>query len=170
MTQALKRSLVYILAIFACVAVFGTVRVSAATTGGSPCSSGTFFGLPSWHKYLPGNTYTNPDTGVSSCTPRIEGLNDVWKIVAAVIEILLRLSSLIAIGFVVYGGILYLISQGSPDKTKQALQTIISALVGLVISIVAAALVGFIASRFSNSSTALLQQPLAQHTRKVAQL
>jgi ABC-type Fe3+ transport system permease subunit len=167
MIQTLKRSLVYVMAIFACVAVFGTVRVSAAAASSDPCSSGSFFGLPSWHKYLPGNNYTNPDTGVSSCTPKIDGLNDVWKIVAAVIEILLRLSSLIAIGFIVYGGVLYLISQGSPDKTKQALQTIISALVGLVISIVAAALVGFIASRFSNSSTALLRQPLAQHVRKV---
>ena len=123
-----------------------TKQAFAATV--TPCPNGTFLGLPSWHKHLEGKTVVDPDTGVSSCTPQISGLNDIWKIVAAVLEMLLRLATLIAIGFVVYGGILYTTSQGSPDKTKQALNTIISALVGLVISIVSASVVSFIAGRF----------------------
>ena len=120
----------------------------------APCPGGGFLGLPTWHKHLEGvetdeiDSITGTSTGNKVCAPQIDGLSDIWKIVAAVLELLLRLASLIAIGLVVYGGVTYITSQGSPDKTKQALKTIINALIGLVISIIAAALVGFIAGRF----------------------
>ena len=122
--------------------------VSTQAVFAAPCAGGSFLGLPSWHSHLEGVTTTDPDTKIVSCTPQISGLNDVWKIVAAVLEMLLRIATLIAIGFVVYGGISYTLSQGAPDKTSQALKTIINALVGLVISIISAALVGYIAGRF----------------------
>lgn len=123
------------------------------------CSGGSFLGFPKWYEYLPGQHYQEREDGspvdsdstapiVDRCTPRLDGLNDIWRIVAAALDILLRVGALIAIGFVVYGGVTYTLSQGSPDKTKQALKTIISALVGLVISIVAVALVTFVAGRF----------------------
>ncbi|NBX97325.1 hypothetical protein EBQ81_00470, partial [bacterium] len=104
-----------------------------------PCTGGGFFGLPAWFSHLEcaETTSADPITGeeTKSLTPQISGLNDAWKIVASVLEILLRIASLIAIGFVVFGGVTYILSQGSPDKTKQALSTIISAIVGLVITI-----------------------------------
>ena len=108
------------------------------------------FLFPTWYKYLDSQTSPDPDplTGATVCQPKINGINDIWKVVAAVLELLLRLATLIAIGFVVYGGVTYTLSQGAPDKTKQALTTIIDALVGLVIAIVATALVSFIAGRF----------------------
>jgi hypothetical protein len=114
-----------------------------------PCQpGGSLLGLPTWYKYLDGQRVMDDSTGIEICQPVFDGANDIWKVVAAVLEVLLRVGSLIAIGFVVYGGVTYILSQGAPDKTKQALQTIINALVGLVISIIAAALVGFIAGRF----------------------
>ncbi len=111
-------------------------------------SDKNFLSMPTWYKYLKSDQYTDPVDGQQSCHPKLEGISDVWKVVAAVIEILLRVASLIAIGFIVYGGILYTISQSSPDKTKQALKTIINALVGLVITIIATAVVSFIAGSF----------------------
>ncbi len=121
----------------------------------APCTGGSFLGLPAWYSHLECVETTDIDTitgdSVTRQTPQISGLNDTWKIVASVLEILLRLASLIAIGFVVYGGILYIASQGSPDKTKQALNTVISAVVGLVITITAAAIVSFVAARFTSA-------------------
>jgi hypothetical protein len=123
--------------------------IPAKMTYAAPCPGGSFLGLPPWFKYLEGRAVTDEATGFETCVPMLQnGLNDIWKVVAAVIELLLRVSSLVAIGFIVFGGVTYILSQGASDKTKQALQTIINALVGLVISIVAAALVGFIAGRF----------------------
>lgn len=149
----MKKILVYLqltlFSAFTFVIVGGVRPVYAAS-----CPGGSLLGLPSWHKHLEGvqtdeiDPITGTTTGNKVCSPQIDGLSDIWKIVAAVLELLLRLASLIAIGLVVYGGVTYITSQGSPDKTKQALKTIINALVGLVISIIAAALVGFIAGRF----------------------
>ncbi len=112
------------------------------------CTGGTFLGFPKWYKYLKSQPYTDELTGQHSCIPKVSGLTDIWRIVAAVIELLLRVGALVAVAFVLYGGITYTLSQANPDKTKQALKTIISALVGLVISIISTALVTFLAGRF----------------------
>jgi len=108
------------------------------------CTAHVFFGLPTWYSYL-----TCQKDAQGHLVPIITGPADVWLILAAVIDILLRLSALIAIGFVVYGGVQYTTSQGQPDATAKARNTIISALVGLAIAISAAAMVAFIAGRFN---------------------
>jgi hypothetical protein len=113
------------------------------------CQGGSFLGFPKWYKYLESQPYRDDVTGKDSCIPKVNGIDDIWRIVAAVIEMLTRVASLIAIGFVVYGGITYTLSQGNPDKTKQALKTIINAVVGLAIAIISTALVSFIAGRFN---------------------
>lgn len=131
------------------VTMLSPFMLVVGTAHAAPCQpGGSFLGLPTWYKYLEGQQVEDDATGASNCQPMLQGANDIWKVVAAVLEMLLRVASLVAIGFVVYGGVTYIISQGSPDKTKEALKTIISALVGLLISIIAAAVVGFIAGRF----------------------
>ncbi len=110
----------------------------------APCPGGNFLGFPTWYKYLDG--VTDPNTGL--CSPRMAGLNDVWLVLAALIEILLRVAALLAVGLVIYGGISYMTSNGEPDATTKARHTIINALIGLGIAISAGAIVGFIAGRF----------------------
>jgi len=110
---------------------------------GAACPGGGFLGFPTWYKYLNGVT-TN-----GACAPQVSGLNDIWLIVAAVIEILLRVAALAAVGFIIYGGFQYITSQAEPSKTTEARGTIINALVGLVIAIMATAIVGFIARSIS---------------------
>jgi hypothetical protein len=106
------------------------------------CEGGSFLGLPKWYKYLDGE-----GTG-ADCTPVINGINDIWLIVMAIIEILLRIVILVAIGFVLYGGIKFITSRGNPDKINSARNTLQDALVGIIIGVVATALVSFIAGRF----------------------
>ena len=102
------------------------------------CKGGGFLGFPHWYEYLPCNG------GV----PALTNINDVWLVVAAIIEILLRIAGIVAIVLVIYGGIQYTTSQGEPDKTTKARSTIINALTGLAIAILAASLVAFVAGRF----------------------
>ena len=101
---------------------------------------GGLFGLPRWYEYLNGSVDPH-----GKCAPTISGLSDVWLIVAAIIEILLRVAALAAVAGVIYGGILYTTSQGSPDKTGQAKNALINALLGLAIAVSAAAAVSFVA-------------------------
>lgn len=95
--------------------------------------------FPNWHSRLPcdGNS------------PKITDINQIWVIVANIVEIVLRVGGLIAIGFIIFGGISYILSQGNPDRITQAKDIIVNAVVGLVIAIMATALVSFLAGIFS---------------------
>ena len=94
-----------------------------------------FFGFPTWYKYL-----NHPN-----CQPQISSLSDIWLIVAAIIEIALRVAAIVAVIFIIYAGFSYTTSQGDPDGTSKAKGALINALIGLAISVTAAAIVSFIA-------------------------
>lgn len=108
------------------------------------CTPPTFFGLKPWYAYLETDGQCNvvnfevlPRTGVS----------DFLLVALAIVDDLLRIAGFVAIGFIIYGGILYVTSQGSPDQTGKAQNTIINALVGLVMAVLATAFVSFIGNR-----------------------
>lgn len=111
-----------------------------------------FFGFPTWYKYLKGNQTTiDSITGgppIVSCAPALGSLQDVWLIVLAVIELLLRVVILLAIFYIVFAGIKYIDSRGNAEKLNSAKHTALDALKGLVIAIVATALVSFVAGIF----------------------
>ncbi len=119
---------------------------------GAPCPGGSFFGFPKWYKYLNGKR--SIVEGQRVCTPELTGLNDVWLIVLAIIEILLRVAVVVAVMFVIVGGIKYITASGqsggggSPDKIGTAKKTVIDALIGLIIAVSATAVVSFIAGTF----------------------
>src|ERR1035438_3143897 len=92
-----------------------------------------FFGLPTWYEYLPGGKFTK--------------LSDVWLIVAAIVEILLRVAAIAAFVMIVYAGIQLITSAGNPDNAAKARGTLINAIIGLVIAVLAATLVTFIAGQ-----------------------
>ncbi len=106
-----------------------------------PCPGGSFLGFPTWYHYLPGVT----DSTTGLCSPQITNLSDAWLIVAAIIEILLRVAGLAAVIFVIYGGVSFVTSEGDPEKAKGARSTIINALIGLAIAVAASAIIAFIA-------------------------
>lgn len=131
--------------------MFNILNRFAAGTACNP--KGSFFGLPTWYKYLEGEK-VYPDlfdktATVEQCAVKIKSINDVWLIVSALIEILLRLAALGAIAMIVYAGIMFITSEGQPDKVKKALNMAISAAIGLAIAIGSAATVSFIAGRFN---------------------
>lgn len=110
----------------------------------------TFFGLKPWYTYLDGQ-----EDSLGQCVPKIISRNgggditgiDIVLIIMAVIDSLLKLAAIVAVGFVIYGGIQYIISQGEPDKTNNAKNTILNALVGMIIALTAISLVSFIGNR-----------------------
>ncbi len=105
-----------------------------------------FFAFPTWYKYLEGQTITS--NGAAECAPKITKIGDAWLVLAAVIEIMLRVGALIAIAFVIYGGISFITSEGQPDKASKARSTVINAVIGLALSISASAVISFIARSF----------------------
>lgn len=138
---------VSILAASALVPV-GTASAQTQTTPSEANCAETFLGLPTWYRYL------ELDEECEIVGPRSNGEFD-WAralgyVGVAVIEILLRLASVIAVIYVMYGGFRFITSQGEPDNAKAARETILNALIGLVITIAAATIIGFIARRLTS--------------------
>lgn len=104
-----------------------------------------FLGLKSWFTYLPDSAFTS-DCTITSFNAL--GAHSGFLLIAlALLDDLTRIAALVAVGYVIYGGIQYTTSQGSPDATKKAQSTIINALIGVSLSILAASIVAFIGNR-----------------------
>lgn len=113
--------------------------LAVATNDNCTEKVGGFLGFPTWYKYL------HPTiTSAGECTLQFDIKEDLPKVLLAVFEIILRVGGLIAVGFIVYGGFQYMISQGNPDQTKAARGTILNAIIGLVITMSAVAIVNLI--------------------------
>jgi len=104
-----------------------------------------FFGLKTWFHYL---EVEPPNCNIKKFDfLPANGQSDLLLVGVALIDNLLRIAGLVAIGYIIYGGILYVTSQGSADQTAKAQNTIQNALIGLVIAVIAVAVVSFIGNR-----------------------
>lgn len=109
----------------------------------------SFFGFPTWYKYLDVKEVAGKCEVQFSLYSQATGFNgdDTLRVALAIIDILVRVAALVALAFVIYGGIKYTTSQGSPEGTKSAKDTLFNALIGLVIAIIAASVVAFIGNQ-----------------------
>jgi hypothetical protein len=85
-------------------------------------------------------------TGVSFGT--LCGLSLNGGVVSRVITIALVVATLIALAFLIYGGIRWILSGGEKEKVEEARGTIIAALVGLVITFLAYFLINIVFNLF----------------------
>jgi hypothetical protein len=116
--------------------------------------SGSFLGLIPWYHYLP-----NPSLQANGdCSIRTFNFlstsghpSDIPLVLLAVVDDLLRIAGLVAVGFIIYGAFQYVGSQGNPEHTSKAQGTIINALIGLVIAIASVAFVGFLGNKLGGS-------------------
>lgn len=108
----------------------------------------TFFGLPVWYKYIntsPGTDGTCNFSGLHLFTNNhIFNPGDIFLILLAILDDLLVIAGVVAVVFVIFGAVQFIVGQGEPERISKARGTIINALIGLVIAIVAAALVNFL--------------------------
>ncbi len=113
-------------------------NLPGAVTQVAACSGGTFFGFPPWYACLPKD---------ASGGPKLTKLEDVWLIAFPLLETAIKAAGYAAIGFIMWGGIRFIKSQGNPGEITAARDTIRDAIIGLVICISSVAIVQFLASR-----------------------
>ena len=142
-------SLIIVLSVFIGGAGLMPSVVLAAKSDNCHQTSG-FLEFPTWYEYLEigqkgndpcaivGPTESNGEFSLQKALPRI---------ILAIIEILLRVAGILAVGYVIFGGFKYMTSQGEPDATKQAQKAVINALIGLTITILATTIVGFVGGK-----------------------
>lgn len=110
----------------------------------------SFFGIPPWYKYLP----MEVNNGVCSVSDNFKLLgagtdSGLLLIGLAIVDMLLRIAGMVAVGFVIWGGIQYQVSQGEASKVAAAKHTVINALVGLGIAMVATSIVVFVGNNLA---------------------
>lgn len=111
-----------------------------AEKSAADCKGGDFFGLPTWFKYLKFDDNCNPITSQGSVA---------FLVMLAIADILLWAAGFLAVVFVIFGGFKFITSQGEPQQIAGARKTILNALIGLAIAVLAAQLVSFIARALS---------------------
>lgn len=78
--------------------------------------------------------------GYNDGLPRAHATNGE---LSSILQVVIGIIAAISVLFVVIGGLRYVLSDGDPQKATRARETIIYALVGLLIAITAEALVAF---------------------------
>lgn len=101
-----------------------------------------FLGFPTWYRGL--NCAEDKE---GNLLVEFDSITEIWMVVANSIVILIRISGLLAVIFIIYGGFRYITSQGEPDSLQVAKNIITYAIVGLVVAILASTIVGFVAGR-----------------------
>jgi len=111
---------------------------TASATG---CNSG-FLGFPAWYRGL-----TNSNCDIKSPNNVNGGLSSfIWHIGLNVVEMALVAVAYLSGFFFLYGGYLFIISQGKPEGAAKARTTMLQAVIGLCISIASIAIVTFIST------------------------
>ena len=86
--------------------------------------------------------------GLKGCTDMTNksNTNDLMKTVNQIINIVIGVIGFAAVAMTIYGGVQYTTSAGDPGKVKKAKDTIMYGIVGLVVAILAFAIVNFVLS------------------------
>jgi len=128
--------------------------VAMTSANGSCTTEPNFFGLVPWYHYLNvdaschlSGDFTLLDKVVGGKTVQ----SDLPLILFAILDDLLRIAGIVAVGFVIYGAIQYVVSQGEPEKTTKARMTIMNSLIGLAIALVAVGAVSYIGHKLGTS-------------------
>lgn len=85
------------------------------------------------------------------CQNKDKGKDQVNGIIKTIVEVLLMAVGAISIIMIVIGGILFALSSGDTQKAAKARSTILYAVVGLIVSIFASAIVNFVFDGFNKS-------------------
>lgn len=98
-----------------------------------------------------------PEKGIKP--PGCEGGVDAMKIIGSAVNVLLFAAFVIALIFLVIGGIRWIVSGGDKEGTTKARETVTSALIGLAVVLAAWVLINIILKYFTGSDLTNIQFP-----------
>ena len=86
--------------------------------------------------------------GLASCTKlnNTANTNDLMGQANTIINVVIGVIGFVAVTFIIFGGFQYTTSAGDPGKVKKAKDTILYGIIGLVVAMLAYAIVNFVLS------------------------
>lgn len=127
-----------------------TVAVPTSVYADGETCSDFVMGLRPWYAGLDkenGCEIKMPAKGDDDATTKM-----IWKIILNLSYDLTVVVGVLALGFIVYGGFKYIMSQGDPGQVAVAKKTLINSIIGLVIALLATVIVNTIIT-ILNSAT-----------------
>ena len=124
--------------------------VYAADDDSTSCGdSAAFFALRPWYHGL-----TEPINGKCEVKkPSGDGLPQfVWSIVLNILYDVMIMVGYIAIVMIAWGGYLYMFSRGMPDRAERGKKTLIAAVAGLAVAMLASVIMNTLVSILTNVS------------------
>ena len=107
------------------------------------CSKSDYvFGLPTWYRGL--------TTGANCEMKKISEKGEagsvtiqtfIWQVVGNVFDMIFRLAGVIAVGFIVWAGFQYMLALGNSGQLANAKTTLINAIIGLIITLLASGII-----------------------------
>lgn len=142
MMSRLKNFFVAIAIVLATGVVFSAIipQNALAADVSDACNKG-FLGFPAWYRGL---TFAESDGSCGIVNPGNDLSRFIWKVALNVVEMAMLAIAYITVFFILFGGFQFLTSQGAPDGMAKARTTILNAVIGLVISLVAVGIINFI--------------------------
>jgi hypothetical protein len=97
--------------------------------------------FPAWHRGL-----TDSKCNIVQPDPAPGGLAKfIWKIGLNIVEAMLQIVGYVTVGYIIFGGFKYMTSSGSSDGMAKARETILNAVIGLILSILSVGIVNLVA-------------------------
>ncbi len=158
MYKPIKNILISVLLMFGVVGGSAGVAIidstqARALSPSSDCNA-YFLTLPAWYNGLS----AQKDGSCNIVSPKDLGGKEnsqlsrfIWMIALNILQILFQIVAYLSVGFIIYGGFVYLTSAGRSDKITRGREMIQNAVVGLVISLLAIALVAFVGGQIGVS-------------------
>ena len=122
-------------------------NTSTRSNGSNPKCEHTFLGLRPWYTGLVGG-----DNCVVIQPAGDKLASFAWRIILNISADIALIVGYAALGFIIYGGYKYIMSSGDPGNVKKAKQTILNAVIGLIIAILAAVIVNTIIAVIGNAA------------------
>jgi hypothetical protein len=132
----MKTMKIFFLSALSVLAIFTIISPAVLAQGTGNCKE-TFFGIPVWYKYLKVDDNCNINTKDEQNIPA--------KIILGIIDIALFLAGLLAVIMIIWGGFMFIFANGEPGAIASARKTILNAVIGLIIAILASQIVRFVA-------------------------
>lgn len=80
----------------------------------------------------------------AECNIEMDGQPDLWDTVQTILNVIVGCVGIVAVAVIILGGVTFVTSQGDAGKVAKAKNTIIYGIVGLIVAILAFAVVNFI--------------------------
>lgn len=122
-------------------------KIKMLIAGLAVAMAGVFMAAPAMAVTCPSGSLNAEATTYAQCNiPKEEEGKEtnLFKTIQTIINWVLAVLGIVAVVMVIIGGFTYMTSQGDPGKTKKAKDTILYGIIGLIIALLAFAIVNFV--------------------------